>query len=36
MNFRRTIALLSAGIMAAGVMAGTGITTMAAEKLTDA
>ena len=36
MNFRRTIALLSAGIMAAGVMAGTGITTMAAEKITDA
>ena len=36
MNFRRTIALLSAGIMAAGIMAGTGITTMAAEKITDA
>ncbi|MCR5811311.1 MAG: PepSY domain-containing protein [Lachnospiraceae bacterium] len=36
MNFRRTIALLSAGIMAAGVMAGTGITTMAAETISDA
>ena len=35
MNFRRTIALLSAGIMAAGVMADTGITTMAAEKISD-
>ena len=36
MNFRRTIALLSAGIMAAGIMAGTGITSMAAETITDA
>ena len=36
MNFRRTIALLLAGIMAAGVMAGTGITTMAAETISDA
>ena len=36
MNFRRTIALLSAGIIAAGVMAGTGITTMAAETISDA